>query len=65
MLSAASTDREQAQEWLTKYAAAHVGIVGIVPRGWASATGPAPGIGSSSRYRYTPSTSSSAQSPAA
>ena len=33
MLSAATTDREQAQEWLTKYAAAHVGIEGIVAKG--------------------------------
>ena len=35
MLSAATTDREQAQEWLTKYAAAHVGIEGIVAKGLA------------------------------
>ena len=33
MLSPATTDREQAQEWLTKYAAAHVGIEGIVAKG--------------------------------
>jgi ATP-dependent DNA ligase len=33
MLSAATTDREQAQEWLTMYAAAHVGIEGIVAKG--------------------------------
>ena len=33
MLSAATTDREQAQEWLTTYAAAHVGIEGIVAKG--------------------------------
>ena len=35
MLSPATTDREQAQEWLTKYAAAHVGIEGIVAKGLA------------------------------
>ena len=33
MLSPATTDREQAQEWLTTYAAAHVGIEGIVAKG--------------------------------
>jgi ATP-dependent DNA ligase len=33
MLSAATTDHEQAQKWLTRYAAAHVGIEGIVAKG--------------------------------
>src|SRR4051812_44780846 len=33
MLSPATTDREQAQEWLTRYASAHVGIEGIVAKG--------------------------------
>jgi ATP-dependent DNA ligase len=35
MLSPATTDRGQAQAWLTKYAAAHVGIEGIVAKGLA------------------------------
>src|SRR3954452_652328 len=33
MLSPATTDREQAQQWLTEYAAAHVGIEGLVAKG--------------------------------
>ena len=35
MISPATVDREQAQQWLTKYAAAHVGIEGIVAKGLA------------------------------
>lgn len=35
MISAATTDRELAQEWLTTYAAAHVGIEGVVAKGLA------------------------------
>ena len=35
MLSPATTDREQAEEWLTEYATAHVGIEGIVAKGLA------------------------------
>jgi hypothetical protein len=48
MLSAATPDPEKAQEWLTTYAAAHVGTEGVVAkgldqrsRGWRP-TGPAP-----------------------
>ena len=33
ILSAATTDREEAQEWLTRYAAAHVSMEGIVAEG--------------------------------
>jgi len=35
MLSPATTDPEQAQEWVTKYAAAQVGIEGLVAKGLA------------------------------
>src|SRR3954447_23515632 len=35
MLSPATTDREQAQQWLNEYAAAQVGIEGIVAKGLA------------------------------
>ena len=35
VVSPATKDREQAQEWLAKYAAAHVGIEGIVAKGLA------------------------------
>src|SRR4029077_6478178 len=33
ILTPATTEREQAQAWLIKYAAAHVGIEGIVAKG--------------------------------
>ena len=35
MLSPTTTDREEAQAWLSKYAAAHIGIEGIVAKGLA------------------------------
>ena len=64
VVSPATNDREQAQEWLATYAAADVGIEGIVAKGLAQPYRGGPGTGSSTATE-TPSMSSSAPSPAA